>query len=181
MPGQAPRRTSLPGKIRWAVRKTASLPLFELAWAFPAWVMLGVARAAVLQVPFRRLTRHLGTHIGMAPWVPLLTPEQERRADHIGRVVRRSAMFTPWESNCFNQAITARILLGLYRIPYCLYFGQRPAKNREPGKEIEAHAWVAAGKVRVTGATSFGKFPVLGCFVSPPLARAMGLTAAPTA
>jgi hypothetical protein len=167
---------SPPAKL-WAVlRKLVSLPLFELAWAFPAWILLGLARAAVLTMPFRRLAPRLGVHSGVAPWVPLTTPEQEHRANRIGRVVRRSAMLTPWESNCFNQALTARILLELYAVPYCFYFGVRFGKD---GKELDAHAWVASGKVRVTGATGFDRFTVVGCFVSPRLAKAMKLQAAP--
>ena len=177
------RPDSVPGKIGWAIRKVVSLPLFELAWAFPAWVLLGLTRAVVLKVPFRKLTPRLGIHAGNTPWVPLLTPRQEQRADRIGRVVRRSAMFTPWTSNCFNQALTARILLGLYRVPYCLIFGARLSSDGRAtdGKELNAHAWVAAGRIRVTGATSFDRFPVVGCFVSPPLARAMNLKRAPSA
>ncbi len=171
------RPDSVVGKIGWVIRKVASLPLFELTWALPAWVLLGLTRAVVLKVPFRKLTPRLGVRAGNTPWVPLLTPRQEHRADRIGRVVRRSAMFTPWESNCFNQAITARILLGLYRVPYCLIFGARLTSDGRTidGKELNAHAWVAAGRIRVTGATSFGHYPVVGCFVSPPLAKVMGL------
>lgn len=170
------RPKGLPGKARWALRKLVSLPLFELAWALPAWVMLGLARIAVLRTPFRKLAPRLGVHSGIAPWVPLATPAQEQRANRIGRVVRRSAMFTPWQSNCFNQAITARLLLGLYGLPYCFYFGVRFGQD---GTELDAHAWVASGKVRVTGATSFGRFTVVGCFVAPPLARAMHLDPTP--
>ena len=171
-PSRSSRPEALPGKIRWGIRKVASLPPFELAWAFPAWVMLGLARAAVLAVPFRKLAPRLGAQTGIAPLSTLLTREQERRASEIGRVVRRSARFTPWESNCFNQAITARILLGLYGIPYCLFFGVCRDKD---GGELDAHAWVAAGSVRVTGATSFARFTVVGCFLSPALAKTMAL------
>ena len=35
---------------------------------------------------------------------------------------------------------------------------------------MKAHAWVAAGRVPVTGGVSFGQFTVVGCFVAPCLA-----------
>ena len=35
---------------------------------------------------------------------------------------------------------------------------------------MKAHAWVAAGRVPVTGGVSFAQFTVVGCFVAPCLA-----------
>lgn len=90
----------------------------------------------------------------------LLDPAQEARALQIGRLVRMTAVYTPWDSNCFPQAVVARLLLGLYGIPYVLNFGLM----RDPaGGEMKAHAWVTAG-------ASFGQFTTVGCFVSPLLA-----------
>ena len=87
----------------------------------------------------------------------------------IGRAVRLAARYTPWDSNCFPQAVVARLLLGLYGIPYALFFGLR--RDPDSGAML-AHAWVAAGRVRVTGGESFGQFTVVGVFVSRNLAAA---------
>jgi hypothetical protein len=57
-------------------------------------------------------------------------------------------------------------LLSLYRIPYALYFG---LKHESVLSGTEAHAWVAAGRIRVTGGASFSQFTVVGCFVSSQL------------
>ncbi|CAK0745209.1 hypothetical protein CCP3SC1_140050 [Gammaproteobacteria bacterium] len=116
----------------------------------------------ILTVQFPRLATCLGVHFGNQSVIPILSTSQQIRAFHIGRVVRLTAGYTPWESNCFPQAVTARLLLGLYRIPYALFFGV--AKNGE--SEMEAHAWVAAGPVRVTGSDGFSGFTVVGVFVS---------------
>ena len=96
------------------------------------------------------------------PWVPLPDGEQGLRALHIGRVVRMAARYTPWESNCFPQAVTASFLLRWYGVPYALFFGVAPA---EKDAKIQAHAWIAAGSGQVTGGMSFGQFTVVGCFV----------------
>jgi len=139
---------------------------FVRSWLLPAWLMLGVSRALILLVSFRRLAPRLGAHAGVDPWVPLLDEMQEARALEIGRAVRLAARYTPWQSSCFPQAVAARLLLGLYRIPYALYFGL--ARDPE-NTDMKAHAWVAAGRVRVTGGTGFGQFTVVGCFVAPQL------------
>jgi hypothetical protein len=145
------------------------LPRFTQLWLVPLWMLLGLSKAAIFTVSFRRLAPRLGAAAGIAPWVPLLHPAQEDRALQIGRTVRLAARYTPWVSNCFPQAVAARLLLGLYRIPYALYFGL--LRDPDTG-ELKAHAWIAAGRVHVTGGASFGKFTVVGCFVAPQLARA---------
>ncbi|VCU70047.1 hypothetical protein PIGHUM_02114 [Pigmentiphaga humi] len=152
------------------MRKLATLrrlPFFVLCWLVPAWCLLGIGRALVLAVSFRRLAPWLGRQQqAPAPWVPLLSREQERRARLVGRVVRIAARYTPWESNCFPQAIAGRVLLGIYRVPYVLCFGlTKKAGSATP----LAHAWVAAGPVPVTGGLSFGRYAVVGVFVSPGL------------
>lgn len=152
------------------LRKTRTfwqLPGFTKLWLLPTWMLLGFSRALIMVVSFKRLAPRLGIHDGANPWVPLLNDSQELRALEIGRLVRLAACYTPWKSNCFPQAVSARLLLGLYRIPYALYFGL--ARDLAVGK-MQAHAWVAAGRVRVTGGAGFNRFTVVGCFVSRQLA-----------
>lgn len=143
-------------------------PAFVQLWFVPVWLGLGVAKLAIFTVSFKRLVPRLGISVGVTPWLPLLGPEQERRARQIGRVVQLAARFTPWDSNCYPQAVVARILLGWYGIPYCLFFGVR----RDPDSAaFLAHAWVASGRVRVTGRFSFDQYAVVGVFAAPALAR----------
>ena len=148
-------------------RKTINFlykPLWIKLWFLPTWLLLGLAKSLIFMVSFKKLAPHLGVSAGIAPWIPLLDSPAELRALQIGRVVRLAAGYTPWDSNCFPQAVVARLLLGIYRIPYALYLGLR--KDHETG-EMKAHAWVAAGKIRVTGGNSFHQFTAVGCFISP--------------
>lgn len=107
-------------------QKTATFlrqPPFIQAW-FPAvWIILGISKGLIFTLSFRRPAPRLGRQSDIAPWVPLLTLAKERRALLIGRVVRMTARYTPWDANCFPQAIAARVLLGLYGVPYVLFFG----------------------------------------------------------
>jgi hypothetical protein len=155
-----------------AIAKSAGsflkLPLFMQLWSLPVWLMLGVSKCVVLAVPFRKLAAALGSKAGLAPWVPLLSDAQTVRARQIGHLVQAVARFTPWDSNCFPQAVTARLLLGLYGIPYALYFGlMRDAET----SAMKAHAWVVAGPIRVTGGASFDQYAIVGMYVCPSLRR----------
>lgn len=161
-------------RLRRKARAFRRQPRFVQAWFLPVWVLLGIGKALIFTLSFRRLAPYLGRQVGIAPWVPLLTPAQEPRARLIGQTVRLTAGYTPWDSNCFPQAIAARLLLGLYGLPYAFYFGLR--RERDAPANLLAHAWVAAGRVAVTGGTSFDRFTVVGCFVSP---RLSGVPLAP--
>ena len=123
----------------------------------------------IFTIPFQRLAPRLGVRTGIAPWVPLLTPEQTHRARLIGRLVQMTARYTFWNANCFPQAITARWLLGLYHVPYVFFFGLSRDASDPAG--MKAHAWVVAGPVRVTGGYSFHQFTVVGCFAEAGLVQ----------
>ena len=145
-----------------------NLPLFIKAWLLPTWLLLGLSKALILTCEFRRIAPFFGRPAGVTPWLPLITNDQAYRALSIGRLIKLSARYTPWDSNCFPQAIAARLLLGLYQIPYVLYFGL----TREPTTEkIKAHAWVSSGKVNVTGGNSFSQFTVVHCFIAAELQK----------
>ncbi len=136
---------------------------FEKAWLLPAWFLLGLCRLLVLLIPFRLISAHLGAPYGTVAWVPVLDAREEVMAHAISRIIQSAARNTPWKSNCFPQAIAARVLLGLYGVPYTLFFG---VSHDASGAELNAHAWVTAGRVRVSGGGSFGQFTVLACFAS---------------
>lgn len=148
-------------------RKAKSLsrkPPFVLLWLVPVWFLLGAAKVAINLATFKKLLAAIGHQADPFPSRPLASADQVRRALLIGRVVRLVAGYTPWESNCFPQAVSACLLLRLYRVPYALYFGvRRPAGQ----PDFDAHAWVVAGPVDVTGGASFGHFTVVSAFLSP--------------
>jgi Transglutaminase-like superfamily len=139
------------------------LPIHTKIWFAPTWLALGAAQIVILCIPFRHLARSLGVHRGLSPIVPLLSSDNENKALGISKVIQLAARHTPWHSNCFSQAIVARLLLGFHRVPCALYFGVK--KDREEGG-LNAHAWVCAGPVNVSGGASFSEFTVVAVFVS---------------
>lgn len=145
--------------------------LFVQLWFLPVWLGLGLAKLLIFTVSFKRLVPRLGVSVGLKPWLPLIDKAQERRARQVSQVVLLAARYTPWDSNCFPQAVVARVMLGWFGVPYCLFFGVR----RKPDSgEFDAHAWVASGRVRVTGRNGFQQYTVVGVFAAPLLARALG-------
>lgn len=143
-----------------------SLPRFHKVWLIPSWLLLGLTRLMVLTIPFHSLAVGIGVPVGVDAWVPITSPARRARAAAIGQVVRLAARYAPWEANCLAQALTARILMGLYRVPYALFFGVARDKLTA---DLTAHAWVVAGPVRVTGGESFSIYTVVGMYVSPGL------------
>lgn len=127
------------------------------------WILLGLSRLAVVTLSFKGLARHMGVHDGLAPRTPLCSKNDEIRSQKIKKAIGIASRYTPWKSNCFPQAITARIMLGCYNIPYALFFGMR---RDTKDNELKAHAWVVAGRVNVSGGNSFQQFTSVGCFVS---------------
>lgn len=127
------------------------------------FIGLALARAAVLLVPFPRLSRRFGQSMGAVALVPLAAPADVRNAARIGRVIRAVARRTPWDSNCLAQAVLARVLLGLLRIPYSLHLGLRSASGG--ADDPIAHAWVACGRVFVSGGNGFANYAVVASFV----------------
>ena len=146
------------------IKTVARQPLFVWLWILPVWIFLGITKTLIFTVSFKRLYPWLGQKVAVAPWSPLLTDPQQKRAQQIGRVVRMMAKYTPWNSNCFPQAVTARLLLGLYRVPYVLCFGVR---RDAAGQPMQAHAWVVSGRIHVTGGDSFSRFTTVAMFASP--------------
>ncbi len=136
-------------------------PLFIKLWVVPVWCLLGVAKLSILCVPFKVLAKYMGSNVSSAYFIPLLNGRQCQQAQLIGRLVQGVARFTPWESNCFPQALTSKLLLNLYGIPSTLFLGLRREDD-----EMLAHAWVAAGSVAVCGGRSFHQYAVVGAFTS---------------
>ena len=128
----------------------------------PAWLLTGFTRLMVLTIPFKVYAPYLGVNYGLAAFVPLIDEKQLQRALHIGRAVRIAANYTPWNANCQAQAIAARILFGLFSVPYSIHYGLA----KDPAQKLKAHAWVCCGYAQVTGGYGFDEFTVVGVFAN---------------
>lgn len=152
----------MPSSLIRRIRNFLRQPWRERALFAVAWLLLGIGRGMVLLLPFRRIAPLLGRACGPRAEAQATSAHQQERARVIGRCVRWAARYTPWNSNCFAQAICARLLLGLGGVPCIVYFGVA----RDAGQNLQAHAWTRAGTLAVTGGDGFARFAVVGAFAS---------------
>ena len=127
-----------------------------------ACMVLGLSRVAALLVPMRHLINFFGTHmLETSQDAPL---EHLREAKRIAWAINSISPYTPWKSNCYAQAMSAKYFLSRKGIPCTLYLGAAFKKNGEKG--LEAHAWVRCGTLYVTGGKGHTQFGTVGIFGS---------------
>jgi|SRR5579862_3815667 len=127
-----------------------------------AWLL--AARLAIIFVPFPRLARRLGKFVPPAAAASVRaggSPEQARLAEEIGWAVTRAARYLPFKAVCLPQAIAARAMLKRRGIASVMHFGA--ARGQE--KPLDAHAWLDAAGVEVTGYPVAAQFTEIACFV----------------
>jgi hypothetical protein len=123
-------------------------------------------RLALIFIPFPRLARRLGAFVPPGDTRALAAkaaaaPEQTRLAEAISWAVTRAARYVPFKAVCLPQAMAARLMLKRRGIRSVMHFGA--AKGTE--KPFDAHAWLDAAGVEVTGYPAAADFAEIGCFV----------------
>lgn len=125
-----------------------------------------VARVLLAVLPFRRVAVRLGTFVPPTdPRVQAqaggLDADRARIARAVGWAVRVSAPHMPFRSVCLQQAMAAQAMLRRRGIASVMHFGA----GKGDGKPIDAHAWLDAAGVKVTGYPVKPTMAELGCFV----------------
>ncbi len=128
-----------------------------------AFTLLGIARLLILVIPFRWLAKSLGRH--MAATEENTSESDLAKARMIGQAVRASAGYTPWESVCLPQAVTAQWMLKRRKIPGTLFLGV--TKDQSKPEKLAAHAWLKCGPMILTGAKGHQQFTVVSTFSTP--------------
>lgn len=123
-----------------------------------AYGMLAMMRAAILIIPFKKLTKGL-KHTSSAPVLEPLNTKESEMAHKIAKAISQAAAHTPWESACLAQSLTAKRMLRRQRIHGLLYLGV--TKDSE---DIKAHSWTQCGDVIVTGEVGCKAFRIISVF-----------------
>ena len=131
-----------------------------------AVLWLTLARLALIFIPFPRLAKHLGAFVSPADARALhdavsTGPRCAAVATEVGWAVTRAARYVPLKAVCLPQAMAARIMLNRRGIASVMHFGA--AKGDE--KAFDAHAWLDAAGIEVTGYPVAKGFAEIGCFV----------------
>ena len=108
--------------------------------------MLGLARLAVLALPFRWVMRASGDHLVQSPNdIPVADAET---AERVAWAVQSMRHLTPWDSNCLAQGIAGQQMLRRRGVESTLYIGV----DKNVPRSFETHAWLRCGRKTLTGA-----------------------------
>ena len=141
-PGWLPTPRRLRELARAARRRAAHLFL-----TLRVYLLLVVMRGVISALPLRTITSRLGARLNETP-TEGVPADQLLYARRVGWTISRAAPWTPTNSNCYPQALTAWWLLHRKRIPTTFYYG---AAFDEDGTALQAHVWIRCGSLIVTG------------------------------
>ena len=128
-----------------------------------AVMLLGLARLAIIALPFRWIAPVLGERHRANSLDAPAANSGKITALPVSRVawaIWLTGRYTPWRSNCLAKAVAGRLMLRRRGIGSTLYFGM--AKDEE-GK-FEAHAWLSSDGVILTGGAESDRYSVLAKF-----------------
>jgi hypothetical protein len=121
-----------------------------------AWCLLHLAKLVIVFMPFKRIASWMGS-LGVESLHDLQYTDLSTKIEH---AVRRSSRYTLHESKCYDQALTAKAMLGQCSLPATIYFGLA----KECNNQLIAHAWVRCGHSIITGKAGMERFTVVACF-----------------
>jgi len=154
------------GKWAWRAKRLAQVGWGERALLAEAAVELAAARLVLATRPFRQVGRRLGSFV--SPSDPRVAerrspgpPDQAQTAARVSQAVIRAARHVPFRAVCLPQAMAAHAMLRRRGIDAAVHFGAQRGKD----KPIDAHAWVDAAGVEVTGYPLEPGMTEIGCFV----------------
>ena len=134
--------------------KFIKLPVLKQVLFIEAVFWLGLARLAVLMVPFRFIAPLLGRHKADTPEQSMPGPLKQ-----ISQAVNIMSRHLPWECKCLAQAIAAKMILKRKGFSSTLYLGM--ARDE---KKFKAHAWVRSGNIIVTGHCGLEDYKIISKF-----------------
>ena len=152
--------------IRRPLRRFAQVGNRRRALVVEAVACLLLARIGLIFVPFPKLARRLGTFVPPSDPRALAArasgaQQDAALAEEIGWAVTRSARYVPFKAVCLPQAMAARLMLKRRGVASVLHFGAARGQD----KPLDAHAWLDAAGVEVTGYPVAKTYAEIACFV----------------
>jgi hypothetical protein len=142
-------------------------PFVEYKLFIEAWIYLAISRLLIVLRPFRKLLPYMGK--------PIKEEEATKEANQneapayllqlIQVSISRAGKRSPWRTLCYEQALTARMMLRKRKYKSVIYFGLQ--KNPESEKKnLRAHAWLVCSGFNVTGEKYNENYSVVGRFLN---------------
>jgi hypothetical protein len=140
------------------LRKFLGLSSANRLGLLEAGVWLGVARLAILFLPFRWIARGLGRHMALSAADRGVAPIE--LLDRIAWAVATASRHLPWDCTCLAQAMAGKAMLKCRGVSSTLYLGLA----RDGETQLQAHAWLRCGEQILTGWQEMGKYKVISTF-----------------
>ncbi len=134
----------------------------EFLLLFEAWVLLAAARLILIFAPFKKIAPLLGHLNKDEP--SLSTTENKFTLTHLSLAIARACRYSFWRTQCFEQALAAKIMLRRRGIHSTIYFGVKHVDNGN--KTIAAHAWIESEGITLTGAMGKDSFSIISSYNS---------------
>jgi hypothetical protein len=150
--------------IRRPLRRFAQVGPRRRLLVLEAAACLLAARLALVFIPFPRLAGWLGTFVPPTDQRAArasATPRDVELAKEIGWAVTRSARYVPFRAVCLPQAMAAQAMLKRRGVASVMHFGAGKGSD----KPLDAHAWLDAAGVEVTGYPVAPNLAEIACFV----------------
>jgi hypothetical protein len=104
----------------------------------------------------------MGKPVGLQYQISDPNTEQLTSARAVKLAISRCHRYVPWNTECYTQALTARIMLRRRQIPMLLFVGFK----KDEGQSLQGHAWTSCGTYIMTGyRTDLTRFTINGCFL----------------
>jgi len=142
------------------VRRFVSLSRERRFLLLEAGLLLLASRMALALCPFRLLRRGLGSFESPSGRAAGSAKEDAAVAREIQWAIASAARHLPFDIVCLPQAIAAQMLLRRRRVSSLMHFGVALATERK----LQAHAWLEAAGIGITGYPVGPEFSELGCF-----------------
>lgn len=146
--------------IKHYFKRFIKKPLKQKFMIIEVFFLLGFTRFMILFIPFRKIASLMGKVMKESPEV--ISPDLLVTAKQITRYIQKISNFTPWQSKCFVQALSAQFMLKNRGIPSTIYFGVA----KDVKQQLLAHAWLRCGPEILTGSVEQPGFTPVVFFCS---------------
>jgi len=147
-------------RLNKKVKKFIQLSWKEKKYITEAFFLTGLFRFAILFIPFNKLASFAGIYNEES--FEQINAFENINVKKIGWSISVASKYTPWESKCLVQALTAQSMLKKRNISGTLYLGVAKDKKNNP----IAHAWIRSGDIIVTGGSVCNCFTTVAKFAN---------------
>lgn len=118
-----------------------------------------IVKFSLLFMPFARITRWLGNR-NVEVSDAQISSESNTYLAETQKALKLCDKYTPWPTECYTQALTAKILLRKRAINSILYIGFKKGENNN----FDGHAWLISQSHVITGHCDFSQYQVHSFF-----------------